>query len=313
MKEITSFFLCLFILIGGAQSTYLSNNIQDPQPEVTFEVWDNTILNSKIEEAIITKQPIQLPKKIVLNETVNLRKISGLKFIGAGKLYTNMPDNSIAPVGCPVIEWAGPEDQPIFKMAGISNVFEGFHVTGKCSSVFHVIKGSGIGSGKHTFQHISAVGVGYLVEAGEATNDGNCDVLAIYDCIVNSSAGLLRTNNSQSMGHTIRNVITHNCEICLDIRAGGFISAEGWISSFDKLILNLGFLGRNNGYIDIQNIKIDSQSELTQWKLLQGQPNSSCSVYISGLVGSRASRIISDVVAVYSATRFDLSKLAGLK
>lgn len=312
MSRLLVLFLCIFL-----SPLFFSNQIglaQDIGVVATEKTeWNDLDLANAITKAIQDKKSIILPKKIVLTETVNLRKISGIKFEGAGKLYTTMPDNAIAPVGCPIIEWKGPEDKPIFRMEGIGNVFEGFHVTGKCRSVFHVVKGNGIGSGKHTFQNISAVGVGYLVEAGELIGDGNCDVLAIYDCIVNSSTGILRSNNNQSMGHTIRNVITHNCDVCLDIRAGGFVNVDGWTSSFDKLILNLGLLGRNNGYINIENIKIDSQSEATQWRLVQGQPNSSCNVYISGLIGNRASRIVSEVTSIFSVTKLNLDKLIGLK
>jgi len=307
--------LLLFLLFSAIY--FIPNNkglSQETEPVVVEEVvWGNLELSNAIAKAIQDKKSIVLPKKIVLTETVDLRRFCGLKFEGSGKLYNDMPDNAIAPVGCPVIEWNGPEDQPIFKIAGISNVFTGFHVKGRCRAVFHVVKGAGIGSGKHVFQDISADGVGYLVEAGTSINDGNCDILAIYNCIVVRSYGVLRTNNNQSMGHILRNIITHNCDTCLDIKAGGFISVEGWTSSVDKTILNLGLLGRNNGYIDIQNIKIDSQSEATVWQLIKGQSNSSCSVYISGLIGSRASRTLEELVSIFPSTKVNLEKLAGIK
>lgn len=267
----------------------------------------------EIEAALALQRPVAVQGEVVLTDTVDIGRVSGLGMIGAGCSFG--PPTRMAPLACPLFIWRGPINKPIFRLGGIGNYFSGFHIhiETPCAGVFQLHDSTGIADGKHHFHMISVSGEKYdFIVAGEIKEDNHCDSILVSKCILHNARSFFRLNNKQSMGHAIENCHAINCNYILDAPQGGHVTIRNLIIVGPTTILNLDEQGTNNQYFDC-NVKIDSSSK-DRWKIARITNRTSATIYMSGAVGAQARQPLADLVDGTSANfRLDTSRLVGIK
>ncbi len=288
---------------------------QDKQPTV----WTNAELEAAIAESIEQGKPVTLPAKIVLDKTVQLGLGSSIRFEGAGGKLMNYNQANVKRTGGTRIYWRGPVDQPVFVTAGVGNEWNGiaFVLDNPTSACIHVVKGAGLGSGKHTIESCSFLenpitpNRSLAVAMGVTIGDGNCDETIIRECISIDMKGLFESRNSQSVGNkfygnlTVRNQIVWNCP------AGGKSFVFGHSSVRDKTVLKLGQQGSGNNNFAIYGLSVDSAAP-DNWTLIDNPFGRSVFVTIEGHLSSQSGGSRQALIKNDNAL-FDLAKLAGVK
>lgn len=286
--------------------------------------WDNVTLAANIEAAIHAGRPVVLPKVTILTDTVDLRRISGLKFQGAGQLY-NYPQYRVSdpPIAAPVIVWRGPPDKPVFLTAGIGCSWEGVNFVFESPALagIQVVKGQGIaGGGKHVIDRCSFLQnrehsqktIGIL--CGTAVGDSHCDCLTIRSCIAVDCKSLLTTLNNMSLNHALYGNLTVRCETALNFEAGGKVSVFGHGSVSDLCVLQLGRQGSNNNSFEIYGLSVDAQVP-ADFVLVRSRlrPHAQY-VTISGKLSGSAQKTAEELLDFLGPTLYvDLSRLSGVR
>ena len=282
---------------------------------------DQSWFAEQISQAILNKSPISIDGSvpIELTDTVDIGSVNGLSIQGASN-YVGVQKHRASPC----IVWKGPKDKPMFRSRGTGLFFAGcvFHVGDGCSAVFHFEDQPGLADGKSYLEKLAvttdvAGRHSYdFVRCGNNLGDGHCDTISISDCRTQSARSFLSVRNHQSMGHVIRSPHTFNSLIGLDLQAGGFVVTDGvWTSVQDRVIVQLGQQGRNNGWVKVSGLKVDSQtSALESFKLVQGRP-SNCLFIMDGLIPASVSGkwSFSEMVDIgpHVRTKIDLAGLTS--
>lgn len=255
---------------------------------------DNVWFSDKIAESLETSRPIQLPKVVTLIKTVDLGRLSGLAILGTSNSFFSVNPNLRA---CPMLVWDGPPDAPMFKCGGNGNTFSGFIISIKkpLQTVFQFYDFPGFADGKSYIEKISvveSVSPYDFITAGERIGDGHCDTLSVSNCRTIGARNFFLSNNNQSMGHVFHSPHTIGSETVFNIQAGGIIEVSGiWTSIKDKTLVRVKAGGRNNGFMKVNHLKLDSQTaDVQDFKLAVSDGNPTFHLkFEDGLIPSRVS------------------------
>lgn len=288
----------------------------ESKPEI---VWTNVELENAIAESIADGTPVELPTRTVLTSTVHVGLGSSVRFQGSGGRLINYNLANSVRTGGSRIYWKGPADQPIFVTAGVGNEWNGitFVLDNPTSACIQVMKGAGLGSGKHVIDSCSFLenplynnqSVGVVM--GVTIGDGNCDETTIKESVFVNTKSMFESKNHQSVGNklfgnqTIRNQVAINC------MAGGKMAVFGHSSVRDQTILRLGEQGSGNNNFVVYGLSVDAAAP-DGWLLIDNPLRRNVFVTMTGHLSSQAGGPRSELVRNDNAN-FNLTGLAGVQ
>lgn len=291
-------------------------------PQITLptdpHTWSQEQFEAEIAAAAQACRPVQLPARVILTTTVDLKRTSGLTIRGNGRLFgypSGQPKQSAAQ-----IIWRGPPDEPMIRTAGIGLVFESvaFVFENPATAAVHVVNSQGIaGGGKHVFRDCSFVErkdharQSVAILCGVNPRDHHCDALVIQSCIAVDCRALLETRNDSSVGHMLFGNHTAGCDAVIDAKAGGKISVFGHASVIDRVLLRITRAGSNVNDFTIAGLSVDAQAP-SDFLLIDNALNRRSAVRISGKISGPVPRTRADLICNDQPT-FDLTALAWLE
>lgn len=289
---------------------------QEKQPTI----WTNAELEAAITQSIAQGKPVTLPAKIILDKTVHLGLKSSIRFVGGGGTLINYNQASVkGRTGGTRIFWKGPVDQPIFMTAGVGNEWSGiaFILDNPTSACIHVVKGSGLGTGKHLVDSCSFLenplnkqsSVGLLM--GVTVGDGNCDESTLRNCVAVDMKSMFRSVNNQSVGNRFYGNFSNRNLVAFDFVAGGKVAVFGHSSVRDQTVLKLGQQGSGNNNFCIYGLSVDAAAP-AGWLLIDNTLARDIFVTIEGHLSSQAGGSRMELIKNDNPL-FDLAKLAGVK
>lgn len=225
---------------------------------------------------------INLPAGSVtaIEHTIDTRNRSGLRIHGEGGLppLTEIPITNDGQLRMPfknsgaVLVWNGPLDQPMFRMSGVGSIIErvALWAGSGCETAIQQYQTPGLGSGKHTLEHVAIAGFKYGVQLGESITDHNCDLPRFLNVYFNNCGSGIRTNNHQSVDGVAVALQFINCDTCFDFQAGGSFYAMSVAVAHCGTVLALNDQAANNCDIKIDGLSIDGRMR-DGWKLVTDQ------------------------------------------
>lgn len=301
-------------------------HLSTPRSAPRSETWTQHRFEAEIADAVAECRPVRVPGVVVLERSIDLRRMSGLRFQGTGMILNHgvWRGNDNFPNAATRIVWRGPPDQAIFVTAGTGNIWDGitFILDRPARACIHVVKASGIGSGKHRIVNCAFIeNPAYrhstvAVMAGTNIGDANCDCLAIAGCVAVDTRSLFMSHNHQSLCHTFTGNQTIRNACSIDLSAGGKHAVYAHACVTDGVFLRLGQQGSNNNRIEVSGLSVDNQipndaDGNPTFLLIDNLLNKRVHVTISGKLsgraaGSRGERVCND------QPTFDLSGLTGI-
>lgn len=314
MKTLCAVLITLSILLMAGPG-------QDPVSTPSVVEWTQSQFLSEITAASVACRPVVLPARVVLTDTVDLKRLSGLEFRGSGRMfaYPTGTANDV-PFATTKIIWRGPADKAMFRSAGIGVMWDSvsfvFEQPAFCG--VHIVNAVGIaGGGKHVFESCSFIQNPAhkqrtdAIVCGIGENNAHCDALVIRSCIAIDCLSLLKTHNASSVGHMLSGNHTVRCGAVIDAQGGGKVSVFGHASVGDACVLRFVRVGSNVNYFEIRGLSVDSQAP-GAFTLIDNALNRNTAVVVTGKLSGFASRPRSDLICNDRPT-FDLSGLAGVR
>jgi hypothetical protein len=284
----------------------------------TPRVWNNAELEAAITAAMEQGTAVELPAKVILDKTVHIGLRQNLRFQGGGGTMMNWNQANNARCGGTRIFWRGPSTDPVFVTAGVGIEWDGiaFVLDNPTSACVHVIKGAGLGSGKHVIESCSFLenpanrqrSVGVLL--GVTIGDINCDETTMRDCRSIDMRHMFMSANSQSVGNRFYNNLSNRNLAVFNFAAGGKSFIFGHSCVHDNTFLRLGQQGGNNAYISVEGLGVDSGAP-DNWKLIDNPFRKSVRVPVSGQISGKAAKPRAELIS--GDNQFiDLANLAGV-